>query len=65
MTLRQTRYGSYFYDGQLTCGNPDEPREHQVVLKSKLNTLVDANKHLLWVDTSNDEKGVSYRDDER
>lgn len=55
---------NYFYDGQLTCGNPDEPREHQVVLKSKLNTLVDANKHLLWVDTSNDEKGVSYRDDE-
>lgn len=55
---------NYFYDGQLTCGNPDAQREHQVVLKSKLNTLVDANKHLLWVDTSNDEKGVSYRDDE-
>ena len=55
---------NYFYDGQLTCGNPDAPREHQIVLKSKLNTLVDAKKHLLWVDTSNDENGVAYRDDE-
>jgi superfamily I DNA and/or RNA helicase len=55
---------NYFYDNQLTCGNPDEPREHQIILKSKLNTLVDANKHLLWVDTSNDDKGVAYKDNE-
>ncbi len=55
---------NYFYDGQLTCGNPDAPREHQIVLKSKLNTLVDANKHLLWVDTSKDENGVAYKDHE-
>jgi len=48
---------NYFYDGQLSCGNPDADRNHNVVLQSKDNILLSPNDHLLWVDTSYDEKG--------
>lgn len=56
---------NYFYEGQLDCGNPDIDRNHHIILKSKYNDLVTEDKHLLWVDTSNDEKGVACLDVDR
>lgn len=53
---------NYFYEGQLQCGNPDADRTHHVILKNRLNTLVDENQHLLWIDTSYDEKGATCVD---
>lgn len=42
-----------FYEGQLTCGNPDDERPHGV----SFGDLLSEKSHLLWVDTSNDEHG--------
>lgn len=54
-----------FYENQLTY--TDEPKDHQhfVTLKSKYNDLVTSDKHLLWVDTSYDEKGMACLDEDR
>jgi len=56
---------NYFYDHTLECGNPHIDRNHNIILKSKYNDLVTEDKHLLWVDTSNDEKGVACLDVDR
>ncbi|UIP24173.1 DEAD/DEAH box helicase [Acinetobacter towneri] len=56
---------NYFYEGQLVCGNPDKDRQHFVTLKSKYNDLVTSDNHLLWIDTSYDEKGMACLDEER
>lgn len=53
---------NYFYEGQLDCGNPNLDRNHHITLKSKYNDLVTEDKHLLWVDTSYDEKGIACLD---
>ena len=54
-----------FYDNQLTY--TEEPKDHQhfVTFNSKYNNLVTSDKHLLWVDTSYDEKGIACCDDDR
>lgn len=49
---------NYFYEGQLSCGNPTKDRQHFVTLRSKNNNLISEQNHLLWVDTSYDEKGA-------
>lgn len=59
---------NYFYDGQLEyCEKTEKEkdRRHHIILKSKYNDLVTEDKHLLWVDTSNDEKGVACLDVDR
>ncbi|MEQ1274993.1 AAA domain-containing protein [Acinetobacter ursingii] len=54
-----------FYDNQLTY--TEEPKDHQhfVTFNSKYNNLVTSDKHLLWVDTSYDEKGMACLDEDR
>lgn len=49
---------NYFYEGQLSCGNPDADRTHGLVLQGEDNVLLSPQDHLLWVDTSYDEKGA-------
>ena len=45
----------------------EEPKDHQhfVTFNSKYNNLVTSDKHLLWVDTSYDEKGMACLDEDR
>ena len=56
---------NYFYEGQLTyCEKTEKEkdRRHHIILKSKYNDLVTEDKHLLWIDTSYDEKGMPCLD---
>ena len=51
-----------FYDGQLVCGNPQLPREHGISFATPSGTVVmSKDHHVLWVDTTLNEKGESYR----
>lgn len=45
-----------FYEGQLTCGNPDAERPHGV----SFGDLLSEKDHLLWVDTSKNEQGERF-----
>ena len=51
-----------FYDGQLVCGNEDKDRSHNIILKSRNNSLLSANNHVLWIDTSHDLKGKPFQE---
>ncbi|MDN3651344.1 AAA domain-containing protein [Thalassotalea ponticola] len=55
---------NYFYDGQLLCGNPEKDRSHNILLKSKHNTLLSHKDHVLWVDTSLDFKGNVFKENQ-
>ena len=51
-----------FYDGQLVCGNPQLPREHGISFATPSGTVVmSKDHHVLWVDTTLNEQGESYR----
>ena len=47
---------NYFYEGQLTCGNPDAERPHGIEFKG----LLSQKDHVLWIDTTDDEKGKRF-----
>lgn len=47
---------NYFYEGQLTCGNPDAKRPHGIEFKG----LLSKKDHVLWIDTTDDEKGKRF-----
>ena len=47
---------NYFYEGQLTCGNPDAERSHGIEFKG----LLSKKDHVLWIDTTDDEKGKRF-----
>lgn len=47
---------NYFYEGQLTCGNPDAERPHGIEFKG----LLSKKDHVLWIDTTDDEKGKRF-----
>lgn len=51
---------NYFYEGQLECGNPDKERQHHLEFKGVLSK----NDHLLWIDTTDDEKGKRFKVDD-
>lgn len=51
---------NHFYEGQLECGNPDKERQHYLEFKG----LLSKNDHLLWIDTSDDEKGKRFKIDD-
>lgn len=51
-----------FYEGQLECGNPEKLRKHNLHLEGKNNTLISEKDHVLWIDTSNDLKGNTYKE---
>jgi len=55
---------NYFYDGQLICGNKDKDRSHNILLQSHNNTLLSANDHVLWIDTSLDLKRKPFKESE-
>lgn len=54
---------NYFYEGQLECGNPDIQRSHGLEFKSKHNRVLGKDDHLLWIDTSDNEKGKRFNID--
>ncbi|MBN6068428.1 AAA family ATPase [Aggregatibacter actinomycetemcomitans] len=45
-----------FYEGQLTCGNPDAERPHGLTF----GDLLSEKDHLLWVDTSKNEQDERF-----
>lgn len=47
---------NYFYEGQLTCGNPEAERPHGIEFKG----LLSKKDHVLWIDTTDDEKGKRF-----
>ncbi len=47
---------NYFYERQLTCGNPDAKRPHGIEFKG----LLSQKDHVLWIDTTDDEKGKRF-----
>lgn len=51
---------NHFYEGQLECGNPDKERKHHLEFKG----LLSKNDHLLWIDTTDDEKGKRFKIDD-
>lgn len=51
---------NHFYEGQLECGNPDKDRKHYLEFKG----LLSKNDHLLWIDTTDDEKGKRFKIDD-
>lgn len=51
---------NYFYEEQLECGNPDKERKHHLEFKG----LLSKSDHLLWIDTTNDEKGKRFKIDD-
>ncbi|MBB1441335.1 hypothetical protein H5202_22470, partial [Shewanella sp. SG41-4] len=55
---------NHFYDGQLICGNKEKDRSHNIILKSKNNTLLSLDDHVLWIDTSLDLKGKPFKESE-
>lgn len=53
-----------FYEGQLECGNPEKIRKHNLHIEGKNNTLISEKDHVLWIDTSNDLYGNTYKESE-
>ncbi len=51
---------NFFYEGRLSCGNPDLVREHNIEFKSKNNVLLKKEDHVLWIDTTDDENDKHY-----
>lgn len=49
-----------FYDGELTCGNPDKERNHHVVISQGRHAIIDNKTHMIWVDTTKDEQNLDY-----
>lgn len=49
-----------FYDGELSCGNPDKERHHHVVITQGRKSIIDNNTHMIWVDTTKDEQNLDY-----
>ena len=47
---------NYFYERQLTCGNPEAERPHGIEFKG----LLSKKDHVLWIDTTDDEKGKRF-----
>ena len=47
---------NYFYEEQLTCGNPEAERPHGIEFKG----LLSKKDHVLWIDTTDDEKGKRF-----
>ncbi len=51
-----------FYDDALICGNPEQPREHGLSFTTPSGTrLMSEKDHVLWVDTTLNEKGASFQ----
>jgi len=58
---------NHFYERRLSCGldNPDQDREHHVVIKNKFKQpVLTAKDHVFWVDTTRALDGVTmHRED--
>jgi hypothetical protein len=54
------RLVNFFYEGQLECGNSEALRSHGLEFKTLNNHLLRKDDHVLWIDTTNDEKGKRF-----
>lgn len=57
---------NHFYENRLSCGlqNPDEQRAHGLILLDKDgHSVVSADDHVLWVDTSRNLKDQIHKED--